>query len=165
MYRTKVNNRFEFTTKTEKDRIFLDDGANWDVVSLGEGRFHVLVNNKSYEAELLSADPAEKTAMIRVNGNNYEVKLQDKYDLLLQQLGMGSAGAQKLNNLKAPMPGLVIEVKVNVGETVKKGDAILILEAMKMENVLKSSGDGIVKRVCVIKKDAVEKGQVLVEFE
>ena len=77
---------------------------------------------------------------------------------------MGGANEKKLNEIKAPMPGLILDIKVEVGQEVKKGDPILILEAMKMENILKSPGDGIVKAIKVKVKDNVEKGQLLLEF-
>jgi biotin carboxyl carrier protein len=78
---------------------------------------------------------------------------------------MSNANASKVNDLKAPMPGLIVDVKVQVGDSVKKGDIILILEAMKMENVLKSTGEGKVKAIKVVPKQNVEKNQVLIEFE
>jgi len=62
------------------------------------------------------------------------------------------------------MPGLIIDLKIKAGDTVKSGDQLLILEAMKMENIIKSPGDGIVKFIKVKKGDSVEKGQVLLEF-
>jgi biotin carboxyl carrier protein len=84
--------------------------------------------------------------------------------LLLEKLGMNNAASGKVNNIKAPMPGLIIELKVKTGDTVKAGDQLLILEAMKMENILKSPGEGVVKSVKVKKGDTVEKNQVLIEF-
>ena len=71
---------------------------------------------------------------------------------------------RSVNDLKAPMPGLIVDIKVQVGNAVKKGDIVLILEAMKMENVLKSAGDGTVKAIKVTPKQNVEKNQVLIEF-
>jgi biotin carboxyl carrier protein len=79
-------------------------------------------------------------------------------------MGMSSATANKVNNIKAPMPGLIINLKVAEGDTVKAGDQLLILEAMKMENILKSPGDGVIKKIKVKKGDSVEKNQVLIEF-
>ena len=70
----------------------------------------------------------------------------------------------KVNNVRAPMPGLIIDLKVRNGDTVKAGDALLILEAMKMENIIKAPGDATVKSVKVSKGDGVEKNQVLIEF-
>ena len=62
------------------------------------------------------------------------------------------------------MPGLVLDILVKVGDEVKKGDPLMILEAMKMENILKSASDGVIKKINVEKKQAVEKGQVLINF-
>ena len=77
---------------------------------------------------------------------------------------MNNGSGAKLNNIKAPMPGLIIDLRVTTGQTIQPGDTLLILEAMNMENIIKSSGAGIVKRVAVKKGDSVEKGQVLIEF-
>ena len=70
----------------------------------------------------------------------------------------------KANVVKAPMPGLVLRIIAKEGDTVKKGDGILVLEAMKMENVIKADGDGTIKRICVSEKQAVEKNTLLVEL-
>lgn len=136
----------------------------WDVVEISKGYFHILYQNKSYKAELVKADASTKTFTYKINGRIYTTEVKDRFDLLLEKMGMANAGAGKINNIKAPMPGLVIDLKVKVGDTVKQGDALLILEAMKMENILKSPGEGIVKNVKVKKGDSVEKGQVMIEF-
>jgi biotin carboxyl carrier protein len=83
---------------------------------------------------------------------------------LLKSLGFDDLNAKKVNEIKAPMPGLVLDVRVSEGDTVKKGDAILVLEAMKMENIIKSPTDGIIKKINVKKGVAVEKNQVLINF-
>ena len=77
---------------------------------------------------------------------------------------MDNLSAKKLNHIKAPMPGLVLSILVEEGKEVKKGDALIILEAMKMENILKSPADGIVKKIAVKKGVPVEKNQLLIEF-
>jgi biotin carboxyl carrier protein len=92
------------------------------------------------------------------------VILKDKFDVLLEKMGMNSNSGSKINNVRAPMPGLIIELKVNDGDEVKAGDTLLILEAMKMENIIKSPGDAKVKLVKVRMGDSVEKNQVLIEF-
>ena len=66
---------------------------------------------------------------------------------------------------QSPYPSLVLEVMASSGQEVKKGDALLILEAMKMENVIKAQGDGIVKEVQIEKGQTVDKGAILVEME
>jgi len=86
-------------------------------------------------------------------------------DLLLSKMGLADLAAKKVNEVKAPMPGLVLKLIANQGDTVAKGDSLLVLEAMKMENVIKSPGEGIIKSIRVNAGDKVEKNAVLIEFE
>ena len=164
MYKATVNgNIFDIDSNADGTTV---NGAplTWDMVKISDGYFHILYKNKSYRAEVTDTDAETKTVTIKINGRKYPVQLKDKFDLLLEKMGMTNAAAGKINNIKAPMPGLIIDLKVQVGDDVKIGDQVLILEAMKMENILKSPGEGKVKNVKVKKGDRVEKGQVLVEF-
>jgi biotin carboxyl carrier protein len=136
-----------------------------DLVSTGGNTFHILKNNKAYKVELQGNDAKAKTFVFKINGSQYSVKVTDKYDRLIDQLGMKVRLAQGGGDIKAPMPGLVLEVAVEAGQSVIKGDKVLILEAMKMENVIKASGDGKVKAIHIKKGTAVEKGQLLIEME
>lgn len=138
---------------------------DWDLLDNGDGTFHVIKNHKTYKAVLLEKDEAAKKMTISLNGNEYTVDLKDKFDLLLDELGMSNLTIVKLKDVKAPMPGLVFKMHAKVGDTIAKGDALLILEAMKMENVLKATGEGIIKVIRVSEGEAVEKGQVLIELE
>ena len=135
-----------------------------DIKNISESSLSILLQNKSYRAELLEANYTEKQFKIRVNGNVYQVALKDKYDELLQQLGMDIMFAQEVNDLKAPMPGLVLDILVSEGQTIQKGDNLLVLEAMKMENNLKATNDAVVKKIKVSKGDKVEKNTVLIEL-
>ena len=83
---------------------------------------------------------------------------------VFEKMGMKNGATGKVNNIKAPMPGLIIDLRVKEGDKVMPGDALLILEAMKMENMIKASAESIVKSVKVKKGDSVEKNQVLIEF-
>ncbi|MFT4662960.1 MAG: biotin carboxyl carrier protein, partial [Patiriisocius sp.] len=87
------------------------------------------------------------------------------YDILLDQLGMGNMTVKRMKDIKAPMPGLVLDIKIQAGDEVEAGDVILVLEAMKMENMIKSPGAGKIKTIKIKKGEAVEKGQVLIEVE
>ena len=111
---------------------------------------------------IVAADHAAKTWSILVNGNTYNIELKDKYDLLLKELGMESLSSKKVNEIKAPMPGLVLNMIAKKGSRLKKGDKVVVLEAMKMENVLRAPGPGMVKSLEVKKGDTVDKNQVLV---
>ncbi len=125
----------------------------------------MLQNDQSHNIEVVSLDTDTKTVKININGTNYTVSLKDKLDLLLEQMGIGNAAAQKINDLKAPMPGLVLEIKVIPGDMVEKGDALIVLEAMKMENVLKAAAPARIKSIEVKQGIAVEKGQILIKFD
>jgi acetyl/propionyl-CoA carboxylase alpha subunit len=136
----------------------------WDIAPLGSGRYHVLHQGKSYNAELVSADYATKAFVLKINGQRVELHAKDRFDQLLDQLGLSDATAQKVDELKAPMPGLIIDVRVQPGQAVQKGDPLLVLEAMKMENILKAPADGTVASIKVELRANVTKGQVLVQF-
>lgn len=165
MYKAKVNNSKELSFE-KKDGQWQLGGKNisFDLLEIKNNSFHIIKDHKSYNAEVVSHNAAEKTFQVKVNQVIYSVAVKDKYDELLHQLGLDKAMAHKLSNIKAPMPGLVLNILVGEGTEVKKGDALLVLEAMKMENILKSPADGKVKKVAVKKGMAVEKNQVLIEF-
>ncbi|MCY1533126.1 pyruvate carboxylase [compost metagenome] len=113
---------------------------------------------------MVSFNLEEKFAVIKVNGTIYKVAIADPFDLLLKQLGMDNMKVNKVQQIKAPMPGLVLNVLINEGDEVKKGDNLLVLEAMKMENMIKSPADGTIRKVNVTKGDKVEKNEVLINF-
>ena len=161
-----IINSQTFDIQSDKNDISVNsEPFSWDLVEIKDENFHVIYNHKSYNAEVLEADYQTKSFLIKINNTKYSVAVKDRFDLLLDQLGMSNASSAKVNDLKAPMPGLIVDIKVQVGDTVKKGDTILILEAMKMENVLKATGEGIIKAIKIAPKQNVEKNQVMIEFE
>lgn len=141
------------------------DASRLDMISEQDGHFHILHDGQSWHAELEHADFSNRQLIFRINGNKYAVHIADEYEQLIRQLGLHLGGQQKQNTVKAPMPGLVLNILVEPGQMVQKGDALLILEAMKMENVLKAAGEGQVKAVKVQQGMAVDKGQLLLEME
>jgi len=136
-----------------------------DLVKIADDKFHIIKDNKSYNAEVISANYSEKSFEIRINNNDYQLKVEDRFDLLLQKLGMDDLAAGGVSEIKAPMPGLVLSVEVEAGQEVQAGEPLVVLEAMKMENVLKSPTDAVVKAIAIEQGQAVEKNQLLIEFE
>lgn len=137
----------------------------WDVQKIDEKHFSIIKDKRSYVAEILKADYSEKAFFLKVNGKKLKLKVEDQYDQLLKKLGMEDLASSKVDKLIAPMPGLVLNIKIKVGQTVGKDEQLIVLEAMKMENILKSPTEGTIKNIAVNQGDAVEKNQLLVEFE
>lgn len=164
MYSVSINKKAFKVEKTEKGYAVNGDVLQLDQFQISENQFHILHKGKSFNVELIQIQGDNKTILIKLNNKIVEVQLKDKFDLLLEKLGMNSTENTLIKDIKAPMPGLIFEIKVSLGDEVKKGDTLLILEAMKMENILKSPGDGIVKEIKIKKGDSVEKNQVLIQF-
>ncbi|MEO8760284.1 MAG: acetyl-CoA carboxylase biotin carboxyl carrier protein subunit [Bacteroidia bacterium] len=165
MYKIKVDNKHDFNFEKTQN-VWQLDGKNiaFDMIEINKTNFNVIKDNKSYNVEIVNHNVAEKSFQIKVNQTLYNLTVKDKYDELLHQLGLDKAMVSKVSNIKAPMPGLVLNILVEDGQEIKKGDALIVLEAMKMENILKSPADGKVKKIAVKKGIAVEKGQILIEF-
>ncbi len=153
-----------YTVDYQEDTLKVDDQVlAWDLIQEDEGSFHILHQKQSYQVEIMSANYAEKTFRIRVNNQDFDLKMVDPMDKLLNQLGM-QVRSNVVKEIKAPMPGLIHDILVNPGQAVKKGDSLLILEAMKMENIIKSPGDAEVKAVLVKQGENVEKNNILIQF-
>jgi biotin carboxyl carrier protein len=135
-----------------------------DLVKINDNTYHLIDNGRSFQLELISFQEESKEITVRINGKISRLKVKDKFDILLEKMGFNSAASAKIGDLKAPMPGLVLKLIAQEGQTVKKGDPLLILEAMKMENVIKCPADGLVLKIKVSKGQNVEKNQVLIQF-
>lgn len=166
MLKVKVNNKKEHSVVFENATSGNIDGIpfEWDIIEVKNGSFHVIKNFKSYNVEVIKSDLSEKSFLVSINGNKYQISIKDKFDELLKSLGLDNLNTSKVNEMKAPMPGLVLDICISEGDVVKKGDPILILEAMKMENIIKSPTDGTIKKINVKKGMAVEKNQVMINF-
>ncbi|MDA8963589.1 biotin/lipoyl-binding protein, partial [bacterium] len=133
-----INNSFEFSLENEVD---------WNCIEVKDGQFHILFEDKSYLADVVNFNPSTKEVSIQINNRQYDVLLKDRYDDLLNQLGLDVAANKKDNEVKAPMPGQVLDILVRAGDSVNEGDGLIVLEAMKMENIIKSTRDGIIQSV------------------
>ena len=126
-----------------------------------DSALHIINDLKSYNVEVVTAlIVLKKLPRIKVNNNTYKLTAKDQFDVLLDKLGLSSLNATRVSEIKAPMPGRVLKVFVDEGMEIKKGDNLFVLEAMKMENIIKSPADVTVKTVKIKPGDKVEKGQV-----
>lgn len=169
MYSITVNGNSSFKTDLTLNNGIFEGQVNGktvrgDLIRVNEHQYHLLLHNKSYTVDLIKLNAEEKSLVLKVNGAKLNLQLKDKYDELLHSLGLDALAAKKVSDIKAPMPGMVLNILVNEGDMVKKGDALLVLEAMKMENILKSPAEGIIKKIAVSKGMAVEKNQLLIQF-
>lgn len=157
-YKVSVNNSNIFELSE-------DSLTQLDMVALNQNNFHILNENQPYQAEIISRDFLNKKYQIKINNNLYWVAISGQLENLINQMGISAGASKQVNAIKAPMPGLILEVSVTVGQEVKENEPLMILEAMKMENSILSPRAGIIKSISVSKSQAVEKGQLLIEFE
>lgn len=165
MYQLKVNEKFNFeVSETQGAWTVNGNPMELDTLVIKDNLLHVLHQHTSYRVEIVSFSKEEKIASIKVNGHTYSIAIKDRFDDLLHQLGLDNLQSAKVAELKAPMPGLVLSVLVKEGDEIKKGDNLLVLEAMKMENIIKSPADVTIKSIKIKPSDKVEKNQVLIQF-
>ena len=157
-FKVKVNDTFEFDFKKESV-------SQLDAVSIETNKFHILHQNLPYKAEIVFSDFNQKKYTVKVNNNVYHIAISTPLDTLIKEMGFEVGISKQVNVIKAPMPGLILEINVEVGQTVKENDNLLILTAMKMENSLLSPRDGVIKSIAIIVGDSVIKGDLLIEFE
>ncbi len=135
------------------------------IVKQNDETLLLITPNKVYTITCLNINHETKTLTLLYNGNKFNASITEPIDEILKSMGLENALTPKISDMKAPMPGLVLQVLVNPGDEVNKGDKILVLEAMKMENAIKSPTDGIVNDVHVSQGMAVDKNQVLITFK
>jgi biotin carboxyl carrier protein len=119
---------------------------------------------KVMRAELIRIDHVQKSYTLQVDGRHLEFKLETELDMLVRKMGMERSGSLKVDQIVSPMPGLVLDVLVSEGDHVSEGTPVLILEAMKMENVIKAPADVVIDKILVKKGNSVDKKSVLITF-
>ncbi|MBS1636270.1 MAG: biotin/lipoyl-binding protein [Bacteroidetes bacterium] len=170
MYTLKVNGTDSYSCEIKSEQNGTLNGElaskpfEANITKIREGVYHLLKDHVSYNIEVVKHIAEEKKLVVKINNTKYTIDVKDKYDELLHSLGLDSLATKKVNDIKAPMPGMVLNVLVSEGQEVKKGDALIVLEAMKMENILKSPSDGIIRKIAAKKGNAVEKNELLIQF-
>ena len=147
------------------DGIEVEAGSGAEIYWLDRDFFELTYQGKSFKGEILNRDIENRKLRLKLNHRVFELKKKFALDELIAELGLDKVKVKQLKEIGSPMPGRILNIQVQVGDHVKVGDPILSLEAMKMENILKSDGEGVVKRVAIDKEQVVDKGQLLIEFE
>lgn len=141
-------------------------GADGAVIEWEDHTFFKLIHNgQLFHGELLEDKSEDQLLRIKINHRVFEIRKKGSLDDLISAMGLDVPKVRKLKELQAPMPGRIVQVTIAIGQELQPGDEILSLEAMKMENVLKAEGTGVVKSILISAGQVVEKGTVLVEFE
>ena len=136
-----------------------------DIIPVGDNKVHIIYEQTNFHATVIDSDFENKSFRFKINGSIYHVELADQYDQLIDRLGLHVQSQMIVKDIKAPMPGMVLEINVKAGQSVEKGDPLLILEAMKMENVIKAPSAGVIAVVHALQGKPVDKNQVLIELE
>ena len=158
MYKIKVNSSHSFNISKEIMETL-------DAVETIPNNYHILQDDTTINASVIDSNFSRKSYAIKVNNNVYDVVINDDLDQQIEALGIEIGATKQVNYIKAPMPGLILEITVNEAQEVKENDPLLILEAMKMENIINSPRDGIIKSISVKKGETVDKNSLLITFE
>ena len=167
MNQVSINNKKVYNVENDSEGNITINGAklDWDLHKVNEKLFHIIYENESFIVELIKVELETKEATFKINGEFVDIKLRDKFDILLEKLGMSHLTVKKLKDIKAPMPGLILKILVKEGDEIEKDQALVILEAMKMENVIKSPIEGVISKVSVQEGENVEKNHKMIEFK
>ncbi len=157
-FKVRVNDEADFPIESS-------EVESLDLTKLHDNFHHLIHQKKNYQIEFLKRDFLNKRYEIKLNGKRFSIHIKDELDLQIEEMGLSNIQDSKASHVKAPMPGQITAVFVEVGQSVKTGETLIILEAMKMENAITAMGEGIVKSIEVKKGDAVNKNQLLIEIE
>lgn len=127
------------------------------------GRRLLRIGRRLYRIDNVNFD--KQTVEFTLNGRWCSVQVRDERDLLLDEMGFKTAAEIGEGELKAPMPGKILEIMVDEGDEVELGDPVAILEAMKMENELKAPVAGVIVSITAAVNDSLEKNAIILEIE
>lgn len=136
-----------------------------DMVIKSPHEFNLIHDSVSVNAFLMEADRTGKLLKMEIEGEVFDITIRDELDTMLDKMGYNKASTRHIKEIKAPMPGMVLEINVQEGQEVKEGERLLILSAMKMENSILIHADAIIKKINIASGQAVDKGQVLMVLE
>jgi biotin carboxyl carrier protein len=159
-YLTTIGDRAYTIDINREDEVVIDgETRELDLREIDDnGLYSLLLDNASFEAMV---EEAEGEYHVLIDGVLYHVQVADERARRLAEAAGAFTPASGEVNIKSPMPGLIVAVPVAEGETIRKGQVLVVLESMKMENELKAPRDGMVASIKVQPRQAVEQNQVL----
>lgn len=161
---TIADKTFDVTINDDRNMADVDgELISFELIKQQNGRVLFRTGTKLYRIDNIDTDG--HTVSFSLNGKFVKSTVKDEQELLLEKLGFSTLAADSAGQLNAPMPGKILELLVSEGDEVQEGESVIILEAMKMENELKSPATGVVVKLDVAVNDNVEKNQFLLEIE
>lgn len=160
-YKAEIQSREIHLEKTQEGILLDGKLSSLDIEKVGDEYF-VYQEKKISKIKVIKKDGSD--LLLLINGKETKVKVKDHIAITLEKLGMDSLTEVEINEVRAPMPGVILDVIAAENQDVEKGDPLLILEAMKMENMIKSPTSGKIKQIAISKGQSVEKNALLVQF-
>lgn len=157
-YSARVNDTHEFSLSE-------GDLHGLDIIKTGDHSYHLIYENQSLTVHLKEADLLSGNYRVEIDGESFEVNLSTPLDLFIKAMGFGSSEGSLVDKVVAPMPGLLLDIYVKEGQEVEKDEPLVVLEAMKMENVILSPRKGVIAGIVQEKGQTVDKGSELISFQ
>jgi len=167
MINSKVNSNSYSIELNESDKLkgrINDSNFKFLIKSEDKDNYCIVKDGIEYDIDIISTNTKTKSIQLLINGKSFEITLEDKFDAIVNKLGFKNKIKSTEKHVKAHMPGLIINIHVKKGTSVLKGEKLLTLEAMKMENIIKATDDITIKEVRVKEGKTVEKNDILFDI-
>lgn len=155
--------QFEFTNPLEKEIKYMGEKVKLKLFENPNGFSYIVWKNRKYMLDIIEKNQNKYTVM--VNGVWHTFTIESPFSLKRKKYLEKQEGTSIKELVRAPMPGKIIDIMVEEGAEVNTGEPLLILEAMKMQNEINSTIDGVIKKISAKKNDSVMKDDLLIEIE
>jgi biotin carboxyl carrier protein len=165
-----IENKKEIEILDDKTFLYKGNTLEYDVRYHSESIISLRINGNNYIAKVeKNMDPennhTDTVFHVDINSEAFDVICKSELDVLTEKFSGGKSDSKFKNDVHSPMPGAIVKLNVKEGDLVNKGDVLLVLEAMKMENEIKAVRDCRVKKIFIEEKSAVDKGQILIKLD
>lgn len=151
----------ELTIISDSTSLLNGKEIGYDVKWLDPNVMILRIDNKNFYITA-EENTEENFTEVNIDSVQYNVICKSEHDLLTEKFSGTKSGDKIRNEIISPMPGIIKKLNVSEGQEVKKGDVLLVLEAMKMENEIKAKKDSVIKKICIEELSSVEKNTLLI---